>query len=223
MEIDTRELRLLVRKYNAEPDLQINIVPERTAFLLVDCDEASAVKHVVEREICSALSTARESGMRIVYLYNAINGVGGPNDVTTKIHGLDYLENSWKPLVPQFNPLIRPLDNEAVIPKSHKDGFNGTMLDYYLKTWNIDTLITVGFHLKSCLFHTCVGARHNNYRVVMLRDCTNASEFPDTIDDKNPEGGWLRFVFLRIYETDIGYTSTSYDLKRAAFSTNGER
>ncbi|CAG7658512.1 hypothetical protein PAECIP111802_07062 [Paenibacillus allorhizosphaerae] len=153
--------------------------------------------------------------MKIVYFFNAIYGVGGPNDVTTKIHGLDFLENSWKPLIPTFNPLIQPLDNEAIIPKSHKDGFNGTVLDYYLKTWNIDTLITVGFHLKSCLFHTCVGARHHNYRVVMLRDCTNSSEFPDTVDDKNPEGGWLRFVFLRIYETDIGFTSTSYDLKRA--------
>jgi nicotinamidase-related amidase len=215
MSSNATELRLSVRKYNAESDLQINIDPERTAFLLVDCDESSADKHVVENEIYSALSIARESGMKIVYLFNAVYGVGGPNDVTTKIHGLDFLEDSWKPLIPKFNPFIQPLDNEAVIPKSHKDGFNGTVLDYYLKTWNIDTLITVGFHLKSCLFHTCVGARHHNYRVVMLRDCTNSSEFPDTVDDKNPEGGWLRFVFLRIYETDIGYTSTSYDLKRA--------
>ncbi|QHT62748.1 cysteine hydrolase [Paenibacillus lycopersici] len=221
MEHTTSEIRLCVRKYNADSDLQINIVPERTAFLLVDCDESSAEKHVIENGICSALSIARESGMKIVYLFNAIYGVGGPNDVTTKIHGLDALENSWKPLIPKFNPSIQPLDDEAVIPKSHKDGFNGTVLDYYLKTWNIDTLITVGFHLKSCLFHTCIGARHHNYRVVMLRDCTNSSEFPDTIDDHNPEGGWLRFIFLRIYETDIGYTSTSYDLKRALLNDEG--
>jgi hypothetical protein len=51
----------------------------------------------------------------------------------------------------------------------------------------------------------------------MLRDCTNSNEFPDTIDTENPEGGWLRFIFLRIYETDIGYTSTSSDIRKALF------
>lgn len=149
--------------------------------------------------------------MKVNYLYNAIHGIGGPNDVTTKIHGLASLENSWIPLSPTFNHLIKPLNNEAIIPKSFKDGFNGTVLYYYLKTWNIDTLIVVGFHMKSCLYQTCLSARHNNYRVIMLRDCTDSFEFEDTRDPNNPEGGWLRYVFLRIYETDIGYTSTSKD------------
>lgn len=218
MESNSTELELPVRKYDADPELRININPKTTAFLLVDCDESSADNQIVENQIHSALKIARESGMKIVYLFNAIHGVGGPNDVTTKIHGLDFLENSWKPLTPKFNQLIQPHDDEAVIPKSHKDGFNGTVLDYYLKTWNIDTIIAAGFSIKSCLFHTCIGARHNNYRVVMLRDCTNSSEFPDTVDTENPEGGWLRFVFLRIYETDIGYTSTSTDLMKASLN-----
>lgn len=208
-------LMLPVRKYNANPDLKVQIVPETTAFLLVDCDERGADNAIVEDQIYSSLSVARDSGMKVVYLYNAIQGVGGPDDVTRRIHGLDFLENSWKPLTPTFNQLIQPLQSEAVIPKSHKDGFNGTVLDYYLKSWNIETIIAVGFHLKSCLFHTCASARHNNYRVVMLRDCTNSSEFPDTVDAGNPEGGWFRYVFLRMYETDIGYTSTSNDLKEA--------
>ncbi|GIP36517.1 isochorismatase family protein [Paenibacillus sp. J2TS4] len=212
------EFKLPVRKYNADPELSIEIDAETTAFLLVDCDESSAVNQIVGNQIHSALKIARESGMKIVYLFNAVHGVGGLKDVTTRIHGLDYLENSWKPLTPKFNSLIQPLENEAVIPKSHKDGFNGTVLDYYLKTWNIDTIIAVGFHIKSCLFHTCMGARHNNYRVVMLRDCTDSKEFPDTVDPENPEGGWLRFVFLRIYETDIGYTSTSIDLMKASLA-----
>jgi nicotinamidase-related amidase len=205
---------LPVKKYNTDPNLRIPIIPENTALLLVDCDESSADNKIVENQIHQALKIAREVGIKVVYLYNVIHGVGGPNDVTTRIHGLDYLENSWKPITPVFNRSIQPLESEAVIPKSHKDGFNGTMLDYYLKTWRIDTLLVAGFHLKSCLFHTCVGARHHNYRVIMLRDCTNSFEFPDTLDSDNPEGGWLRFVFLRIYETDIGYTSTSDDLTK---------
>ncbi|MBD3919857.1 cysteine hydrolase [Paenibacillus sp. PR3] len=208
-------IQLPVRKYNSEPDLHVQIDPETTAFLLVDCDESGADNKIVEKQIHTSLRAARKTGMKVVYLYNAIFGIGGPNDVTTRIHGLDHLENSWKPLIPTFNRLIQPIEGEAIIPKSHKDGFNGTMLDYYLKTWNINTIMAVGFHLKSCLFHTCIGARHNNYRVIMLRDCTNSNEFSDTVDSTNPEGGWLRFVFLRIYETDIGYTSTSSDFLEA--------
>jgi nicotinamidase-related amidase len=211
----SKEMNLPVRKYNADPQLALRIVPKSTAFLLVDCDESAADINIVENHIATALKIARESRMKIVYLYNAISGVGGPNDVTTRIHGLDDMENSWKPLIPKFNKRIQPLEGEPVIPKSHKDGFNGTVLDYYLKTWNIDTIIAVGFSIKSCLFHTCTSARHHNYRVIMLRDCTNTGEFPDTLDLGNPEGGWMKFVFVRMYETDIGYTSTSLELNEA--------
>lgn len=212
------EMSLPVRRYKADPQLALHIVPKSTAFLLVDCDESSADNKIVEYQIAAALKIARQSGMKIVYLYNVISGVGGPNDVTTRIHGLDNLENSWRPVTPKFNKRIQPLAGESVIPKSHKDGFNGTVLDYYLKTWNIDTIIAVGFSIKSCLFHTCMGARHHNYRVIMLRDCTNTGEFPDTLDSGNPEGGWMKFVFVRIYETDIGYTSTSHELDEAFIS-----
>ncbi|CAG7637119.1 isochorismatase family cysteine hydrolase [Paenibacillus allorhizosphaerae] len=205
----THSLHLPVRKYKVDPGLQIEWTPQKTAFLLVDCDESSGNRSVVENPICHSLRLARSLGMPIVYLYNAIQGVGGPHDVTRRIHGLHELDNSWKPLNPSYNPLIAPLPVEAVIPKSGKDGFHGTVLDYYLKTWEVDTIIAVGFHLKSCLFHTCMSARHHNYRVILLRDCTDSFEFPDTTDPHNVEGGWMRFVFLRLFETDIGYTSTS--------------
>lgn len=212
------EFKLSARKYNSDPNLLLNITPETTAFLLVDCDDSAAESKIVENQISSSLNIARNLGMKVVYLYNAIYGIGGPNDVTTRIHGLDSLEKSWKPQTPKFNRQIQPLESEPVIPKSHKDGFNGTVLDYYLKTWNIETIIAVGFSIKSCLFHTCIGARHNNYRVIMLRDCTNSIEFADTVDFSNPEGGWMRFVFIRMYETDIGYTSTATELEIAAGS-----
>jgi nicotinamidase-related amidase len=166
----------------------------------------------IENQIRQSLSFARELGIPIIYLSNAIQGVGGPNDVTRRIHGLHELDNSWKPLTPSFHKSIEPLPDEAIIPKSGKDGFHGTVLDYYLKTWQVDTIIAVGFHLKSCLFHTCMSARHHNYRVVMLRDCTDSFEFPDTVDSQNVEGGEMRFILLRLYETDIGYISTSTEL-----------
>lgn len=209
------DFKLPVRKYNSDSDLRILIAPEKTAFLVVDSYETGNHKEIIENQILLSLNVARKMGLKVVYLYDAISGVGGPNDVTTRIHGLDHMDSSWKPVTPTFNQLIQPLENEPVIPKWGKDGFDGTPLDYYLKTWKVDTIIAVGFHIKSCLYQTCLSARHHNYRVVMLRDCTNSFEFPDTRDANNPEGGWLRFVFLRMYETDIGYTSTSIEFERA--------
>jgi hypothetical protein len=75
----------------------------------VTCDESSADAHVMQNQIHSALLAASESGMKVVYLYNSVYGVGGPNDITTKIHELDYLENSWKPIFPKYCDLIQPL------------------------------------------------------------------------------------------------------------------
>ncbi|MGX4584457.1 isochorismatase family protein [Paenibacillus chitinolyticus] len=177
--------------------------------LVVDSYEMGNHREIIENQIRLSLNVARRMGLKVVSLYDAISGVGGPNGVTTRIHGLAHIDNSWKPVTPTFNPLIQPLESEPVIPKWGKDGFDGTPLDYYLKTWKIDTIVAVGFHNKSCLYQTCLSARHHNYRVEMLRDCTDSFEFPDTRDANNPEGGWLRFVFLRMYETDIGYTYTA--------------
>lgn len=61
-------------------------------------------------------------------------------------------------------------------------------------------------------------------RVVLLRDCTRppgTKEFIDTLDPDNPEGGWVRFVFLRIFETNRGYTSTLAELTAACRAAAG--
>lgn len=102
--------------------------------------------------------------------------------------------------------------NEAEFQKANRNGFVGTFADQYLRTWQIETLVFTGFSLKSCLYHTCVGAQERNYRVVALRDCVcppGTKEYQDTLDASNPEGGWMRFAVLRLIETNVGYTSTS--------------
>jgi len=120
----------------------------------------------------------------------------------------------WTGAIPTYHAAIAPAADEADFPKSSKDGFQSTNADYYLRSWGITTLLAVGFALRSCLYHTCMGARQHNYRVILLRDCTTPpgeGEFPDTRDPTNPEGGWMRFVFLRQFETSIGYTATGQD------------
>jgi len=70
----------------------------------------------------------------------------------------------------------------------------------------------VGYSRRACLHYTCAEAVGRNYRVILLRDCSNAPgeiEMPDTLDDSLPEGGWINRITLRNFEHLIGYTSTA--------------
>jgi nicotinamidase-related amidase len=227
-------LPLPVRFYDHKQTL-LTLDSTTTAFMLVDCDgipQPDTPRHtVLVAHIAPALAAARRSGMRVFYFHEDAYGIGGPHDITRELHGgrhqvevpTSLFERpQWRACPPLYLEAIAPHADEADFPKDSKDGFQTTNVDYYLKSWGITTLIAVGFALQSCLYHTCLGARHQNYRVILLRDCTTppgSGEFPDTLDRSNPEGGWVRFVFLRQFETSIGYTSTAEAFIQAAQST----
>lgn len=217
-------VQLPVRFYGSH-DHAIPIETESTAFMLVDCD--AGAEEAILNHIAPSLEAARRQSMRVLYFHEDAYGIGGPRDMTRELVGTrmgtglpqELLERpQWQSVRPAYHPSIAPLEGEPDFPKDSKDGFQTTNADYYLRSWSIDTIIAVGFALRSCLYHTCMGARHRNYRVIMLRDCTTppgAGEFPDTLDPANPEGGWMRFAFIRQFETNIGYTSTSAEFIRA--------
>ncbi len=155
--------------------------------------------------------------MKVIYFHNAPGGEGGPENIHRELHGTRHdcerLDPSgWKPHSPIYSASIAPQAADPEFQKADRNGFRDTFADQYLKTWGINTLIAAGFSLRSCLYHTCIGALEHNYRVIMLRDCTcppGTKEFQDTLDAGISEGGWVRFVLLRMFETNEGYTSTS--------------
>jgi nicotinamidase-related amidase len=214
-------MTLPVRFYGSD-SATIALDSSTTAFMLVDCD--GEINRVLLKEhIAPALDAARRIGMRVFYFHEDAYGIGGPHDIVRELHGGRHGQElpdslferpQWRACLPSYLPAVVPRADEADFPKDSKDGFETTNADYYLKTWGVTTLVAVGFALRSCLYHTCLGARHRNYRVILLRDCTTppgSGEFPDTLDPNNPEGGWMRFVFLRQFETNIGYTANSHD------------
>jgi nicotinamidase-related amidase len=225
-------LTLPVRFYGHDL-AQLRLDTTTAALMLVDCDGEPDEPHrtVLEAHIAPALATARRLGMRVFYFHEDAYGIGGPHDITRELHGVRFGTElpaslferpQWRSCPPRYMAAIAPRADEADFPKDSKDGFQTTNVDYYLKSWGITTLVAVGFALRSCLYHTCLGARHQNYRVILLRDCTTppgSGEFPDTRDTTNPEGGWMRFVFLRQFETTIGYTSTAEAFIQAANTT----
>lgn len=193
----------------------------RCAFVLVDIEgrQSAGRTQVVNEQIAPALQAARHAGLHVVYFYNAPPVWGGGGDITRELAERRSVpvppeaptESPWPLQLPEYPANVAPLPHEPRFQKSGKDGFASTEADYYLRSLGVGSLIVAGFALRSCVYQTCLGARHRNYRVVLLRDATcppGEGEFPDTRDESNPEGGWMRYVFLRQFETVIGYTST---------------
>ncbi len=220
-------LKLQVRWYsNATRHSTLELEVNRTAFMIVDSDCGSGNEYV-EKGIAPALVAAREVGMKVVFIHNDFSLVDEPGSIKREIHGTRWgnPEAATKPppsqripLKPNYSPSIQPLPHEPDFPKREWSGFHETHVDYHLRCYDIKNLIAVGFSQRACLYQTLAGAVEHNYRVVMLRDCTYSAEYPDTVDESLPEGGWLRKVMLRNFEHIIGYTSTSPEFVEACKS-----
>ena len=188
-------------------------------FLLVDVDGTSP-NPVTENRIAPALEAARNAGLRVAYVHNDLRLVADPGNIVgefwgkTKNRGRDGL-GPWREAGPDFEPryldCVAPREGEPNFPKWIWSGFHDTFLDQHLRSWGTRTLIVVGYSRRACMHYTCAEAVGRNYRVVLLRDASNGAEieFPDTIDESIPEGGWLNKVVLRNFEHLIGYTTTS--------------
>ena len=217
-------LKLQVRWYsNATQHSTLELEVNRTAFMIVDSDCGSGNEYV-EKGIAPALVAAREVGMKVVFIHNDFSLVDEPGSIKREIHGTRWgnpeaatkLPPSQRiPLKPNYSPSIQPLPHEPDFPKREWSGFHETHVDYHLRCYDIKNLIAVGFSQRACLYQTLAGAVEHNYRVIMLRDCTYSAEYPDTVDESLPEGGWLRKVMLRNFEHIIGYTSTSPEFVEA--------
>lgn len=197
----------------------------RTAFMVVDSDCGEGNPYV-EEGIAPALRAARAAGMHVIYIHNDFSLCDEPGSIKREIHGTRWgsPEAGMRPapdrgpVIPNYSPSIQPLPHEPDFPKREWSGFHETHTDYHLRCYDIVNLIAVGFSQRSCLYFTCAGAVEHNYRVVMLRDCTQSGEYPDTVDESMEEGGWLRMVMLRNFEHVVGYTSTSAEFVAACGS-----
>ncbi|MEE2657879.1 MAG: isochorismatase family protein [Candidatus Latescibacterota bacterium] len=195
-------------------------------FLLVDVD-GSTPNPVTEHFIAPALASAREVGMRVAYVHNDLRLVADPGNIVGEFWGktkyadggnaLDHWKNLPADYEPSYLNCVRPRAVEPNFPKWIWSGFHDTFLDQHLRSWGTRTLIVVGYSRRACMHYTCAEAVGRNYRVILLRDCSNGPEieFPDTVDESLPERGWLNKIVLRNFEHLIGYTSTSQEFQTA--------
>lgn len=208
----------------------------RCCMLLVDVDggysyQSEGVPHpTTEKFIVPALAAARAKGMKVAYVHNDMRLVAGQGNRAqefwskTKLPPGRDISSGWTEMAdfaPSYLDSVAPRAGEPNFPKWMWSGFRDTFLDQRLRSWGIENLIVVGYSRRACMHYTCAEAVGLNYRVILLRDCSNPPgeiEMPDTLDDSLPEGGWVNRMMLRNFEHLIGYTSTSAEFVAACES-----
>lgn len=222
------EMKIPVRYYRDFPPHYdyayetLSLERDQTAFLLVDVD-GGGPNPTTERCIAPALAAARGTGLRVAYVHNDLRQVADPGNIVFEIWGKTkgMKKGAWQPASmpadwrPSYLDCVAPLPDEPNFPKWVWSGFRDTMLDQHLRSRGIRTLVAVGYSLRACFYGTMIDAVYRNYRVVVVRDGTNAPELPDTRDAALPEGGWINRIFLRNIEHLVGYTTTSAEFVEA--------
>ena len=208
---------------------KITLPTNECALLAVDIDGTSP-NTTTENMIAPVLNAARHIGIKVAYIHNDLRLVANPGNILgeiwgrTKGVGHDGLR-SWRSntnFSPEYLECVAPQEDEPNFPKWIWSGFHNTFLDQYLRSNRVQTIFALGYSRRACLHYTCAEAVGRNYRVILLRDCSNPPgdiEMPDTIDASLPEGGWIQKITMLNFEHLIGYTTTKDQFLKACAYT----
>jgi len=190
--------------------------------------------HIIADKIKPVLEAAREAGVAVFHLAQNAYAPGYPQyleiasdpelkspekkfeykvcieprtveEIWEAEYGTNFPGPVWKTNAEKFDiaKSLRPLSDEAVF-------LNGWQLNGLCRRKKIDTLFYVGFMADLCLVNIPGAIREMShkfkYRCVVLRDCTTAYEFAETVD-----GGWMTFAAIRLIESGMGYSAISDD------------
>jgi nicotinamidase-related amidase len=150
---------------------------------------------IVRTALLPALEAARKIGMTVIYLNNSAPKIGLrfsefgkvlERQLNTDMERM-FAEDDIDPKEYHYgdsdhvkiSKLLHPRENEYFIRKHVYSGFVGTRLDLLLRYLDIKNLFAVGFSADACLMTTVIDALWHDYKVILLRDCTLANDFPE--------------------------------------------
>ncbi len=166
---------------------------ERPALAWLDSSKHE--DQIIKTALYPALEAARAIHMPVIYLNNSAPKIGLrysefgkvlKRQLNTDMEHM-FAEDEIDPKEYHYgdsdhvkiSKLLTPRENEYFIRKHVYSGFVGTRLDLLLRYLDIKNLFTVGFSADACLMTTIIDALWRNYKVVLLRDCTLANDFPE--------------------------------------------
>lgn len=178
-------------------------------------------KEVICKRIRPSRDAAQRAGLPIVYVENYSPQIAdnrsefGTMCVRTEFGQETTIQEAYAPGSPAlaYSEVIAPPAGAYRVRKQMYDGFFETPLDSLLRNLNIKNLVCAGFSAEICLLCTMIGGMYRNYRMVLLRDCTLGTEFPDTLEARAVTNFAVRYV-----ERLVGFTTDSTDFIQACDS-----
>jgi nicotinamidase-related amidase len=166
---------------------------ERPALAWLDSSQHE--DRIIKTALLPALNAARAINLPVIYLNNSAPKIGLAHSEFSKVLSRQlntdmesmFAEDEVDPKEYHYgesdhvkiSKLLTPRPNEYFIRKHVYSGFVGTRLDLLLRYLDIKNLFTVGFSADACLLTTIIDALWRNYKVILLRDCTLANDFPE--------------------------------------------
>ena len=152
-------------------------------------------ERIIKTALFPALNAARDIKLPVIYLNNSAPKIGLAHSEFSKVLKRQlntdmehmFTEDDVDPKEYHFgksdhvkiSKLLTPRENEYFIRKHVYSGFVGTRLDLLLRYLDVKNLFVVGFSADACLMTTIIDALWRNYKVILLRDCTLANDFPE--------------------------------------------
>jgi nicotinamidase-related amidase len=198
---------------------EIDVELDRTAFLLVDVYGSEST--ILTNHIAPALQAARGVGLPIVYAGNSAPRVALDQyeftvqrnrnaqhyfpqisaELTVDPREYHYGDGPWG----RYIDPVAPQPGDHFVRKIAYSGFYDTRLDSLLRHLGTENLIAVGFSASECLLGTLIEAFQRNYRVILLRDCTQGGGM--TPLERETDSFTRRMVLWM--ETYLGCSATS--------------
>lgn len=232
-----RTVTLATRYYRRFPlpnplgyvDEIVTLDTAHSAFLVVDVYGPGS--DVTREHVAPALTAARQLGIPIVYCGNSAPRVELDKyeftrqrdrnahhyfpevvcELPVDPHEYHCGDGPWGRYIPE----VAPQPGDYYVRKVVYSGFFETRLDTLLRHLGVTHLVAVGFSGSECLLGTLIDAYQRNYSVILLRDCTAASE--ETAAERATSSFTARMVLWM--ETYIGSSATSEDFMRACQAT----
>ncbi len=208
-----------------------HIDPKRTALIVVDMqgfflepgqpaylpggDGSPSAETVVENSV-KAVDLCRRHGIQVIWSRWGLRGDGwdvgrwGPKWPVW--HAGKPEGPSWENPAIEIVDALQPGPNEPVFDKSRYSSFWGTPLDTFLQHIpDVDTLIIIGVTTNFCVRYTVEDAFSKDYAVVVLADCTTATN--DPIQAEVPGSGQY-IAALRDFSIGLGDVWTLAELEQ---------
>jgi ureidoacrylate peracid hydrolase len=185
----------------------VPIDPDHAALLVIDVQnysvdpaggmseaEGQASSYFLERvkttmlpNLARLLGVCRAARVEVIYtVIEALTQDGRDRSLDYKISGIHVPKGAWEAKVPD---VVRPHDDEIVLPKTSSSVFISTNIDYVLRNLGVRSLIIAGLLTDQCVDSAVRDACDLGYLVTVATDaCATHSEEQHTWSLRNNRG-----------------------------------